>query len=198
VPLVSYTTGMQRTRVCTLEIDEQTFTYTLRKRRGQRKLTLSVHDSGTVTVTTPIWVTRRFVESFVREKKDWLAGILRTHEFKKRPSEAEQHAHYLAHKEAARVFVTQRLQELNQVYNYKYKRISIRRNSSRWGSCSSKGTLSFDYRILFLAPHLQDYLLVHELCHLKEMNHGECFWDLVAKAIPDYKEHKRELQKTHR
>jgi predicted metal-dependent hydrolase len=74
-----------------------------------------------------------------------------------------------------------------------YSRIALRDQRSRWGSCSSKGTLSFNWRLV-LAPHdVLDYVVVHEICHLVELNHGPRFWRLVAKRRPNYRESKRWL-----
>ena len=74
-----------------------------------------------------------------------------------------------------------------------YNRIALRDQRSRWGSCSSKGTLSFNWRLV-LAPHdVLDYVVVHEICHLVELNHGPRFWQLVAKRRPNYRDSKRWL-----
>jgi len=97
-------------------------------------------------------------------------------------------AQYAEHKEAARTLVHERLTHYNQYYRYQYNRVAIRNTRSRWGSCSSQKNLNFNYRILFLSPELQDYLIVHELCHLQEMNHAPQFWALVAQQIPDYQQ----------
>jgi len=105
-----------------------------------------------------------------------------------------QKKHYDEHKEAARVLVHLKLEYWNQFYRYKYNRVAIRNTRSRWGSCSSKDNLNFNYRILFLPPKLQDYLIVHELCHLKEMNHAPPFWALVAQQIPNYQTQMRQLR----
>jgi len=87
----------------------------------------------------------------------------------------------------ARVLVHARLQHFNQFYQFSYNKVFIKSQKTRWGSCSSNRNLNFNYRITSLAPELQDYLVVHELCHLKEFNHGQAFWDLVALQIPDYR-----------
>jgi predicted metal-dependent hydrolase len=74
-----------------------------------------------------------------------------------------------------------------------YKRLTLRDQRSRWGSCSSKGTLSFNWRLV-LAPHdVLDYVVVHEICHLVELNHSERFWRLVEKRRPAYRESKQWL-----
>jgi len=104
-----------------------------------------------------------------------------------RPWSAATKKHYAEHKEAARALCHARLEHFNQYYNLHFNRVAIRNTRSCWGSCSSKKNLNFNYRILFLEPELQDYLIVHELCHLQEMNHGPQFWALVAKQIPGYK-----------
>jgi len=111
---------------------------------------------------------------------------------------AAERAHYEAHKDAARQLVHQRLIYWNQFYNLPYNRVAIRNTRSRWGSCSSKRNLNFNYRILFLSPELQDYLIVHELCHLAEMNHGPRFWALVARQIPEYRDSIRALKTAER
>ena len=94
--------------------------------------------------------------------------------------------HYAAHKEQARELIHGRLEHYNQHYQLTYKRVSIKNQRRCWGSCSSLGNLNFNYKILLLPPHLQDYIIVHELCHLAELNHGHGFWNLVAQRIPDY------------
>ncbi len=94
--------------------------------------------------------------------------------------------HYLEHKEKARELALARLADFNQHYQLEWKRVAIRNQRRCWGSCSSKKNLNFNYKILFLPPHLQDYIVVHELCHLKVMNHGQEFWKLVAEKIPNY------------
>jgi len=73
--------------------------------------------------------------------------------------------------------------------------VKIRDQSSRWGSCSWKGNLNFSYKLVLLPEHLADYVVVHELCHLREMNHSPRFWALVSQTVPDYRAKRRELKK---
>jgi predicted metal-dependent hydrolase len=102
---------------------------------------------------------------------------------------------YLELKEKARVLVNERLEYWNKHYKFKYDRVSIRNQRSRWGSCSSKGNLNFNFRIVTLPIHLVDYIIVHELCHLRQFNHSQKFWDLVGETLPEYEKLMLELRK---
>lgn len=93
---------------------------------------------------------------------------------------------YLEYKEKAREIATSRLEYFNQHYKLTYGKVSIRNQKSRWGSCSSKGNLNFNYKIALLPPHLADYVIVHELCHRGQFNHSQKFWDLVGETLPNY------------
>lgn len=95
---------------------------------------------------------------------------------------------YLKYKEQARQFVRQTLVKYNQLYNFQYNQIRIKNHKSRWGSCSAKHNLNFSYRIVYLPGYLAEYIVVHELCHLGELNHSKRFWILVARSFPDYKQ----------
>ena len=95
------------------------------------------------------------------------------------------------------IYVENRLSYINKFYNFKINRIVIKNQTTRWGSCSSKGNLNFNYKIIYLKPHLADYLVVHELCHLGELNHSKRFWALVSKTIPNYVKISKELKRTH-
>ena len=102
--------------------------------------------------------------------------------------------HYLKYKEQARTLIEERLNYFNQFYNLEVCRVSVRNQKTRWGSCSSKGNLNFNYKILFLPRDAADYIIVHELCHLKEMNHSKNFWALVSQTFPNYKYIRKNLK----
>ena len=102
--------------------------------------------------------------------------------------------HYLLHKEMARDVVNERLNYFNQYYGLEWKRVAIRNQRRCWGSCTELGNLNFSYKILFLPAELRDYIIVHELCHLRELNHSKRFWNLVAETLPDYKERMKYLR----
>ena len=102
---------------------------------------------------------------------------------------------YGPNKKIAEQFVQERLGYFNQFYDFSYNRIYIKNHQHRWGSCSIRRNLNFNYRLIFLAPELADYIIVHELCHLKEMNHSKRFWQLIEKVFPDHWEKRRQLKK---
>ncbi|MBU4082699.1 M48 family metallopeptidase [Patescibacteria group bacterium] len=100
---------------------------------------------------------------------------------------------YLANKERALDFVYARVALYNEIYNFNFNRISVKNQKTRWGSCSEKGNLNFNYRIVLLPIEMADYIIVHELCHLGELNHSPKFWNLVAKTMPNYLEIRKRL-----
>ncbi|MBL7022319.1 M48 family metallopeptidase [Patescibacteria group bacterium] len=101
---------------------------------------------------------------------------------------------YLKYKDKALKLAQERIQFYNIKYKFKYNKIRIRNQKTRWGSCSQKGNLNFNYRIIFLSEQMRDYIIVHELCHLKEFNHSKRFWKLVSSILPDYKKIRKDLK----
>lgn len=91
------------------------------------------------------------------------------------------------YRDEARRKIEERVAFYHPLTGGKYTSITIRDQKSRWGSCSSRGTLSFNYRLIFAPPAVLDYVVVHELCHLTHMDHSKNFWNKVAGLIPDYK-----------
>jgi len=167
----------------------------IKKSRQAKNICLRICADATAVLTIPWWVSREAGLKFLRSKQAWLLDkiINKKEEIKKRPLRTR--ADYLKNKKAAERLVWGRLEHFNSFYDFSYNRVAIRDQKSRWGSCSAKKNLNFSYRIVFLPPELADYLIVHELCHLGEMNHSAKFWKLVGKTILNYKTIRRELLK---
>ena len=107
---------------------------------------------------------------------------------------------YLAHKENARTVIAARVNYFAVEHGFSYGRIAIRDQKRCWGSCSTKRNLNFNYKLLFLPFELLDYIVVHELCHLRHFHHRKEFWLEVEKIIPEYKERVsalRDIERTH-
>ena len=98
------------------------------------------------------------------------------------------------YRKAARAQFESRTAHFHKLTGGVYTSITVRDQKSRWGSCSSRGTLSFNYRLIFAPPAVLDYVVVHELCHLTHMNHSKDFWNMVASVMPDYKVYKKWLK----
>ena len=107
-------------------------------------------------------------------------------------------AQYLRLREVARALAHGRIARFNALYQFPVGRISIKNHKSRWGSCSSKGNLNFNYKIALLPPEVADYIIVHELCHLAEFNHSPKFWALVSKALPNHLALRQTLRRIER
>ena len=88
----------------------------------------------------------------------------------------------------------ERLTYWNVHYNLIWASVAIKSQKTRWGSCSRQGNLNFNWRLLLAPSAILDYVVIHELCHLKEHNHAPAFWSLVGRACPDYRDHRRWLR----
>lgn len=98
-------------------------------------------------------------------------------------------------KEKAVALVKNRVEYFSKLYGFEYNRISVRNQKTRWGSCSKKRNINFNYKMVFLPERLADYIVVHELCHTKELNHSKNFWSLVKEILPDYNELRGEIKR---
>lgn len=92
-------------------------------------------------------------------------------------------------------YITPKTQVIAQKMDLKPTTIGLREQSSRWGSCSSRGHLSFNWHLVHFSPEIIDYVIIHELAHLKQANHSQYFWELVAKFDSNYQTHRRNLKK---
>jgi len=174
---------------------ENNLQYIMRVSRQARRLRLSVRQDGRVTLTRPLFMSQASAEGFLRAKMPWVLNQLER--FKNQPLliKPATRRDYLKKREAARAIIAERLEYFRQLYGFKYRRVAIRDQKTRWGSCSKEGNLNFSYRLLDLEPGDRDYIIVHELCHLKEFNHSPRFWRLVAQAVPDYLERRKRLRR---
>lgn len=183
-----------------LSLKGQKISYEVRRNRRAKHVSLTAQNNGTFILTLPRGVTEDSGKRFIYEKINW---ILRTMQFFRRygiPKAAasrkrDARVSYLQYRERARELIARRLTHFNRYYGLTYGRIAIKNQKTQWGSCSSRGNLNFNYRIYFLPAHLADYVIVHELCHLRHFNHSTAFWNFVGESIKDYKEREAELRR---
>ena len=172
--------------------------YELKTRKGKKGVSLKIIPGGKIVVTKPKLYPTFLVEKFIESKSEWI--LLKQKEmqkYKPKLNKNEEKVEYLKNKKLALQIVKEKIEKLNKHYDFRFNKISIRKQGTRWGSCSSRKNLSFNYKIVFLDSFAQEYLVAHELCHLKEMNHSKNFWALVALAVPDYKIQKQKLKNFH-
>ncbi len=163
----------------------RTISYAVRKSARAKHVRISVNCDGIVLVTRPVDVSFARIEEIVLRRVSWIIGKI---EFFKRFGVQSQssNAGYVSASADVLALVQSRIEYYNASYGFTYNKIAIRNQRTRWGSCSKKGNLNFNYRMGRLAPELIDYIVVHELCHLAEMNHSKNYWKLVERAIPRY------------
>ncbi|MDP3794971.1 MAG: M48 family metallopeptidase [bacterium] len=173
-------------------------TYAVRRSSRARLLRLTVYRDGRVVVTLPQRLGARHAERFIREKAAWVLAKV-THVKTQKPRYLFRGGirQYLRHKTWALALVRARLAFFNAHYGFAYGRVMVRNQRTRWGSCSKERNLSFNWRIVFLPQALQDYLVVHELCHLAALDHSARFWALVAEKIPNYGLLRRDLKQRY-
>ena len=169
----------------------------IRRRRGLRNLRLAVAHDGQVTVTAPRLAPLMLIRRFLADQEGWIIDAqtrFRAAGHIPRVSPEKAREQFLAHRETARLRVDRYLTLLNAQQAWVYTSVTIRDQRTRWGSCSARGALSFNYRLVFLPPHLAEYIVAHELCHLREHNHGSRFWTLLEEVLPGAAIRRQELR----
>lgn len=170
--------------------NNMTVQYTIKRRRYQRRINFIVHQDGALVVTAPKSCSVALIKEMLAKNEKWITKQIGTRQ--KNITVDERVVKYM--KKALRPVVHAKLMQFNEYYKFTYNRVSIRHQKSRWGSCSTEGNLNFNCKLMCLSDELRDYVIVHELCHLQEMNHSQKFWRLVKETIPRYKELRQELK----
>ena len=171
------------------------FKYILKTSKRARRIRINVYRDRRAVVTLPSHLPVHAAERFVREKASWILKKLdffHTHPMVPLPKERE--SYFLKYEAETLRWIKERITHFNQFYNFGFNRISVKNQKSQWGSCSGKKNISFNYKIIFLPAALRDYIIVHELCHLEELNHSKKFWNIVSQAIPDFAARKKKLR----
>lgn len=158
-------------------------------------MSLKVAEDGTLTVRAPYQMAVKTADAFVEGHREWILSRIQTYERLKEERPVYTDEERADGRERAR----ERLEEKCQLYakrmGISYGRITVREQKTRWGSCSAKGNLNFNWKLILMPEEILDYLVVHELAHRIEMNHSPAFWRAVEREIPDYRERRMWLKK---
>ena len=161
-------------------------------RSDRKMIAIQILPDGKVLVRAPKRMRMDDIRRFVDSKAEWIEKHLsnRTSQMQQKFTEEEMKAL----REKARILLTERVQHFAPLIGVTYNQIFIRAQHTRWGSCSSKGNLNFNCLLALVPMEVLDYVVVHELCHRKELNHSDRFWNEIAKILPDYKVRKKWLK----
>lgn len=189
--------------------------YTL-QRKSVKYVRIKITPKGEVIVVAPMRVPISEVEHWVNTKKEWVNQHLQKIASRQQVStfnlqenevlilgEAFRVNFDTSNKELltqwykiqAKAYIVPKVQELAAKYGFNVSKIFIRDTKSKWGSCSSKDNIGLNYNLIKTPPRIIEYVIVHELCHLREFNHSPAFWSEVGKYFPEYKQAKEWLRK---
>ena len=168
-------------------------------RSNRKTIAIEITKDAELIVRAPFRMPENQIQDFLKEKESWIRTHLekameKQREMEENPVEklSDERLHQLIG--LAKMLLPKRVAMLAKKAGVTYGTIMVRCQKSRWGSCSSKGNLNFNCLLLLAPPDVMDYVIIHELCHRKEMNHSPEFWAEVARLMPDYEIHRAWLK----
>ena len=162
---------------------------------NRKTIAIEVRPDGKVTVRAPMNMSFKDIERFVTSNSDRIQKMIDRQNARTADALPKYTAEELARAaETAKRIIPPRVKYYAQLIGVTYNDINIRTPKTRWGSCSSKGNLNFNALLAFMPPEITDSVVVHELCHRKEMNHSKRFYAEILKVMPDYHERERWLK----
>lgn len=180
-----------------MDLDDKTHIEVIRSKR--KTLAIEIRPDMRVVVRAPEKIPQNEIMKFVEEKQNWIKKHLvqmyfKAEEIKKQKKEpALTNADIEKLCQKALSVIPDKVKYYAEIMGVTYGRITIRNQKTRWGSCSSKGNLNFNCLLMLMPDKVLDYVVVHELYHLKQMNHSKKFWKEVERYMPDYKNYKKWL-----
>jgi len=166
----------------------------------RRTCAVSISAEGEITLRLPLGASEAQINRLLLEKQSWIirhyleAVKRRENRPESNLTDAQRAALEKRYIDAAKEYFPKRAAYFAPLTGGNYSRITIRDQKTRWGSCSAKGTLSFNWRLMLAPPAVLDYVVIHELCHLTHMDHSKAFWALVERVCPDYRTHRKWLK----
>ena len=170
-------------------IDPQIGEVVFRKSMRSRNISIRVHPAKGVSVTVPSMLPYAAARLFFEARRDWILQTMAKQKEQQRNVHIATPEEIEALRRQAKAVLPSRLAELAARYGFTYNRVTIKHNATNWGSCSSKGNINLNLTIMRLPRVLQDYVLLHELCHLRHQDHGHGFHLLLEHVLTDYLVH---------
>ena len=167
--------------------------YTLiRSKRRRRSAALKVTPQGEIVVRAPLFMPKFMIDRFVSSHSDWIVNQIKSIKNRTTPNKKYFELSSLEK------FIKSKVQEYSQIIGLKPNSIKFRQVGSYWGSCSPLGDISFNSHLVYAPQEAVEYVIVHELCHLRYRGHGIRFWKMVEKYFPEYKSSKKVLRELGR
>lgn len=162
-------------------------------RSSRRTVAISIKE-GRVILRAPFTLSDKEAEKIIKNNEKWILSKLEKYEIRKAnmPELTEEKIKEL--RKYAKIYFKQQTERFSKIMNLDYGRITITGAKTRFGSCSSKGNISFSYRLMLYPEAAREYVVVHELAHLVEMNHSKHFYNIIESYLPDYKERRKILK----
>lgn len=165
-------------------------------RSSRKTIAIEIMPNGDVVVRCPRRMSAEAVHAFVRSKQSWIQRQQQKLPVCSQPLFTSEEMEAL--RERTRGLVALRAAYYAQLMQVDFNRIAVRAQRTRWGSCSSKGNLNFNCLLCLVPEQVLDYVVVHELCHRKQMNHSALFWAEVEAVLPDYRVGRKWLKENGR
>ena len=167
------------------------------KKSKRKNISIYVYPDGRILVRTPLAITKKELKKLLEKKAAWMFEKQQEalEKAKQNPARMYTEEEKKAYKKQIKELIIKRVAFYSDYIpeSSKINRIVIKEQKKRWGSCSVKGNLNFNWKLVFAPPEITDYVVVHEMCHLKHMNHSKEFWREVERILPDYKERRKWL-----
>ena len=180
-----------------MDLDDKTHIEVIRSKR--KTLAIEIRPDMRLVVRAPEKIPQNEIIKFVEEKQNWIKKHLVQMYFKAEENKKQKKEPALTNADIEKLcqkalsVIPDKVKYYAEIMGVTYGRITIRNQKTRWGSCSSKGNLNFNCLLMLMPDKVLDYVVVHELCHLKQMNHSKKFWKEVERYMPDYPNYKKWL-----
>lgn len=180
-----------------MDLDDKIHIEVIRSKR--KTLAIEIRPDMRVVVRAPEKIPQNEIMKFVEEKQNWIKKHLVQMYFKAEENKKQKKEPALTNADIEKLcqkalsVIPDKVKYYAEIMGVTYGRITIRNQKTRWGSCSSKGNLNFNCLLMLMPDKVLDYVVVHELCHLKQLNHSKKFWKEVERYMPDYPNYKKWL-----